>query len=189
MPSVPWRETIKAWATLLHRVFEDQSHRIRHSLLAEEGEMIAIDPGVAGGWAYDTEHGAIECCRMPETDGDILSGLRNLWTVGHREIRMEIPAKAIFGAGHSSLAVLHRNVGFIQGVAMALGFTLLLVQPKAWQKVIGLSKRQGEEQRKWKNRLKEEAQRRFPGLHITLSTADAVLILAAGLAAKNQTRQ
>lgn len=151
--------------------------------------MIAIDPGVAGGWAFDMEQGAIECCRMPETDGDILTGLRNLYAVGHREIRMELPAKAIFGAGHSSLAVLHRNVGFIQGAAMALGFSLLLVQPKTWQKIIGISKRPGEEQRKWKNRLKEEAQRRFPGLHITLSTADAVLILAAGLVAQNKTRQ
>jgi hypothetical protein len=169
-------------------VLKDQPHRIREGLLAKEGEVIAIDPGVAGGWAFAMEHGAIECCRMPETDGDILTGLRNLYAVGHREIRMEIPAKAIFGAGHSSLAVLHRNVGFIQGVAMSLGFSLLLVQPKAWQKVIGIAKRPGEEQRKWKNRLKEEAQRRFPGLHITLSTADAVLILAAGLAAKNNTR-
>jgi len=162
---------------------------VHEGVLAKEGEVIAIDPGVAGGWAYDIEHGTVECIKMPETDGDILTGLRNLYAVGHREIRMELPAKAIFGAGHSSLAVLHRNVGFIQGVAMAIGFSLLLVQPKAWQKVIGLSKRPGEEQRKWKNRLKEEAQRRFPSLHITLATADAVLILAAGLAAKNQTRQ
>jgi hypothetical protein len=163
----------------------NQSHRVSQSLLAKEVEVIAIDPGVAGGWAFDMEHGIIECCKMPETDGDILTGLRNLYAVGHREIRMEIPAKAIFGAGHSSLAVLHRNVGFIQGVAMSLGFSLLLVQPKAWQRTIGISKRPGEEQRKWKNRLKEEAQRRFPGLHITLSTADAVLILAAGLVAQN----
>jgi hypothetical protein len=182
-------QAIQAWPTLLLGLLSNQQGGVHACLLAEEGEMIAIDPGVAGGWAYDMEHGAIECCRMPETDGDILTGLRNLYAVGHREIRMELPAKAIFGAGHSSLAVLHRNVGFIQGVAMAIGFSLILVQPKAWQKVIGLSKRQGEEQRKWKNRLKEEAQRRFPCLHITLSTADAVLILAAGLAAKNQTRQ
>lgn len=170
-------------------MLSNQPSGVHEGILAKEGEVIAIDPGVAGGWAYDMEHGTIECCKMPETDGDILTGLRNLYAVGHREIRMELPAKAIFGAGHSSLAVLHRNVGFIQGCAMAIGFSLLLVQPKAWQKVIGLSKRQGEEQRKWKNRLKEEAQRRFPNLHITLSTADAVLILAAGLAAKNQTRQ
>jgi len=182
-------QAIQAWPTLLLGLLSNQQGGVHACLLAEEGEMIAIDPGVAGGWAYDMEHGAIECCRMPETDGDILTGLRNLYAVGHREIRMELPAKAIFGAGHSSLAVLHRNVGFIQGCAMAIGFSLLLVQPKKWQKVIGIAKRPGEEQRKWKNRLKEEAQRRFPNLHITLSTADAVLILAAGLAAKNQTRQ
>jgi hypothetical protein len=171
-------------STLLTRE-ETQQPQTHHPNLVS---TIAIDPGVNGGIAWQDTDGT-RAVRMPETDGDIITTLRNLQAAGARTVVMELPAKAIFGAGHSSLAVLHRNVGFIQGVAMAIGFSLLLVQPKAWQKVIGISKRPGEEQRKWKNRLKEEAQRRFPNLHITLSTADAVLILAAGLAAQNQTRQ
>jgi hypothetical protein len=170
-------------STLLARE-ETQQPQTHHQNLM----IIAIDPGVNGGIAWNDTDGP-RAVRMPETDGDIIATLRNLQAAGAKTVVMELPAKAIFGAGHSSLAVLHRNVGFIQGVAMAIGFSLLLVQPKAWQKVIGISKRPGEEQRKWKNRLKEEAQRRFPNLHITLSTADAVLILAAGLAAQNNNRQ
>jgi hypothetical protein len=54
-----------------------------------------------------------------------------------------------------------------------------MVPPKKWQKVIGFQKRPGEEQRVWKNRLKEEAQRRFPSVKVTLNNADALLILAA----------
>jgi hypothetical protein len=33
----------------------------------------------------------------------------------------------------------------------------------------------------WKTKLKNEAQRRYPGLDVTKKTADALLILAAGM--------
>ena len=94
--------------------------------------IIAIDPGVNGGIAWKDVDG-FRAVRMPETDGDIITTLRNLQAAGARTVVMELPAKAIFGAGHSSLAVLHRNVGFIQGVAMSLGFAFLMVPPKKWQ--------------------------------------------------------
>jgi hypothetical protein len=141
--------------------------------------VVAVDPGVNGGIAWwDVDQGA-QAIRMPETDGDILATFRGLRAAGARRIVMELPAKAIFGAGHSSLAVLHRNVGFIQGVAMTLGFELHLLPPQKWLARLSLKKRPGEEQRHWKNRLKEEAQRRFPNLRVTLNTADALLILAS----------
>ena len=141
--------------------------------------VVAVDPGVNGGIAWwDVDQGA-QAIRMPETDGDILATFRGLRAAGARRIVMELPAKAIFGAGHSSLAVLHRNVGFIQGVAMTLGFELHLLPPQKWLASLSLKKRPGEEQRHWKNRLKEEAQRRFPNLRVTLNTADALLILAS----------
>jgi hypothetical protein len=78
-----------------------------------------------------------------------------------------------------ALLTLHRNVGFLQGVAMAEGFELHLLQPQKWMAKLSLKKRPQEEQRHWKNRLKEEAQRRFPSLKVTLANADALLILAS----------
>lgn len=140
--------------------------------------VVAVDPGVNGGIAwYDTD--GPRAIRMPETDGDILNTFRGLRRAGAQQIAMELPAKCIFGAGHSALATLHRNVGFLQGVAMAEGFSLLLFAPQKWQAKLSLKKRTGEEQRHWKNRLKEEAQRRFPSLRVTLNNADALLILAS----------
>jgi hypothetical protein len=141
--------------------------------------VVAVDPGVNGGIAWwDVDQGA-QAIRMPETDGDILATFRGLRRAGAQRIAMELPAKCIFGAGHSSLATLHRNVGFLQGVAMAEGFSLLLFTPQKWQAKLSLKKRTGEEQRHWKNRLKEEAQRRFPTIKVTLANADALLILAS----------
>lgn len=140
--------------------------------------VVAVDPGVNGGIAwYDTD--GPRAIRMPETDGDILDTFRGLRRAGAQRIAMELPSKCIFGAGHSALATLHRNVGFLQGVAMAEGFSLLLFTPQKWQAKLSLKKRTGEEQRHWKNRLKEEAQRRFPSIRVTLNNADALLILAS----------
>lgn len=141
--------------------------------------VVAVDPGVNGGVAWvDCQIGP-QAIRMPETDGDILDTFRGLRRAGAQTIAMELPAKCILGAGHSALATLHRNVGFLQGVAMAEGFSLLLFAPQKWQAKLSLKKRPGEEQRRWKNRLKEEAQRRFPSLRVTLNNADALLILAS----------
>lgn len=140
--------------------------------------VVAVDPGVNGGIAWLEADGP-RAIRMPDTDGDILATFRGLRRAGARQIAMELPAKCIFGAGHSALATLHRNVGFLQGVAMAEGFSLLLFPPQKWQAKLSLKKRPNEEQRHWKNRLKEEAQRRFPSLRVTLNNADALLILAS----------
>jgi hypothetical protein len=137
--------------------------------------ILACDPGMGGGFAW-TNGSGVAVCRMPETTGDILT---LLCEVNPQVLVLEDVPKAIFGAGPSSLAVLHRNVGFIEGCAMALGVSILRVPPKKWQKAIGMAKRPGEEQNKWKNRLKEEAQRRFPSVKVTLNNADALLIFAA----------
>lgn len=79
-----------------------------------------------------------------------------------------------------------------------LGVRLILVTPQAWQKALALGHREhpaplprkpSKEQirnhrnadakckRDWKNKLLQEAQRRFPGVNVTLATADALLIL------------
>jgi hypothetical protein len=56
-----------------------------------------------------------------------------------------------------------------------------LVRPQAWQKAVGMARTKGMGQTAWKNKLKGEAQRRFPDLKITLKTSDALLVLAHGL--------
>lgn len=107
------------------------------------------------------------------------------------------------GAGipASTMAVYASNWGYIKGAVSALGIRLELVRPQEWQKGLGLVKARktnvqrstsnaelsteekstaasrSAAKREWKNRLKGEAQRLFPGVVVTLETADALLML------------
>jgi hypothetical protein len=70
------------------------------------------------------------------------------------------------------------NFGFIKGAVQALGIRLVVVRPQVWQKGFGLGKASAcASKSEWKNKLKAEAQRRFPQLNVTLKTADALLLL------------
>ena len=70
------------------------------------------------------------------------------------------------------------HFGFVKGVIQALEIRLLLVRPQVWQKGFGLGTASAcSSKTEWKNKLKAEAQRRFPHLKVTHKTADALLIL------------
>ena len=70
-----------------------------------------------------------------------------------------------------------RGVGVLIGALMAFGWRVIEVTPQKWQKHIGLGTRGSMSKTEWKNKLKSEAQRRYPDLTVTLSTADALLIM------------
>ncbi len=81
------------------------------------------------------------------------------------------------------------NYGFIKGVIQALEIRLVLVCPQVWQKGFGLGTATAcGSGPKWKNKLKAEAQRRFPQLKVTKKTEDALLILDYALAARETQR-
>lgn len=145
--------------------------------------MIAIDPGASGGIACVTINGLVEAEKMPETEGDVLNKLKNLKTY-HDTIIIEQVGGYVGGAGSPGSAMFNfgRGFGFLLGVAMTLGYRILMVRPQAWQKALGLGNSKGMTKTEWKNKLKAEAQRRFPKLSVTLSTADALLILEYGRA-------
>ena len=141
---------------------------------------LAIDPGSAGGIAYLSHAGGtIVAENLPESDSDKLTRLRELYeqAEGTPELFLEKVAphtnNPVLAA---SMAKLYGGAKFIEGVAMTLGYRIVMVAPKDWQKFFGLSKgkkKTGE----WKNELKDEAARRHPELKVTLKTADAILIL------------
>lgn len=80
------------------------------------------------------------------------------------------PGSAMFKFGE--------GYGFLKGVVQALGIKLELVRPQVWQKAFSLgTAARCASKSEWKNKLKAEAQRRFPKLPVTLATADALLIL------------
>ncbi len=77
------------------------------------------------------------------------------------------------------MAIYAGNWGFIRGVLTALGYRIVLVGPKAWQKALSLGTATGMSKTEWKNKLKNRAEQLYPGIKVTLTTADALLILEA----------
>lgn len=145
--------------------------------------MIAIDPGASGGIASMTVNGVVSAVKMPETEGDILKLLSNLKTY-HDTLFIEQVGGYIGGVGSPGSAMFNfgRGFGFLLGVAMSLSYRIEMVRPQTWQKALGLGNSKSMASKTaWKNKLKAEAQRRFPDLNVTLSTADALLILEYGI--------
>ena len=133
---------------------------------------LCIDPGASGGWVLD------EGSLMIWGDND---GLADLCPPVNTTVVIEkvpafvgpIPASASFKLGYS--------YGWIVGLWQGRGFKVVLVTPQEWQKTMGVGTKKGggHTTTEWKNKLKAEAQRRFPGVEkITLKTADAFCLLS-----------
>ncbi len=144
--------------------------------------VIAIDPGKAGGLAVFGA-GKPFAYAMPDTAGDLLDLLRELHQSATIEAREPVCVLELVGGfvgkkqPGSAMFKFGEGYGFIKGVIQTLGIPLELVRPQDWQKVfhLGTSASCGGG-KVWKNKLKAEAQRRFPHLKVTLATADALLL-------------
>ena len=151
--------------------------------------IVAIDPGLSGGVAVRW-FGKTDCWPMPETQGDLLERLREIKNVAGLEgdelvcVLEEVSGFAGKAQPGSAMFRFGAHFGFIKGVVQALGIRLVLVRPQTWQKGFGLGTASAcASKSEWKNKLKAEAQRRFPHLNVTLKTADALLILEHSISA------
>ena len=123
---------------------------------------------------------------MPATEGDLRELLfeivdsSNVSGVDLVAWVEEVPRFCGKNLPASSIAVLFRNFGFSLGVLSAFNIETRLVRPQEWQKGLSLGTSKGMTRTEWKNKLKAEAQRRFPKIKVTLKTADAILLLAYG---------
>lgn len=166
--------------------------------------VIAIDPGASGGIAWKDAAG-IHCQPMPETRGDVIALLKQIVVYGlikrpipddviayHEKINGYIP-----DGGPSMMFQFGMNCERVGCILETLGVRIIEITPQAWQKDFGFGKKgfqksapkaSAEEKkatkaananakRDWKNKLKSEAQRRFPMTGVTLKTCDALLIL------------
>lgn len=142
--------------------------------------IVAIDPGLSGGLAWRRDDGSVQSAPMPDTEGDVADVLRSLKAEDYTTLAVIEDVPWVVGAKVSPAAVakLHRNVGFLHGALHAYGFPVIRVLPRVWQSGLGVgTRRESGSGSVWKNKLKAEAQRRFPGQSVTLKTADALLIL------------
>ena len=144
--------------------------------------IIAIDPGASGGIAYMNEDGIVTAFPMPETEGDVVDHIRMLIASGRGAVVViEEVGGFIGGVGNtgSSMFKFGRGVGFLMGAIMMAGIPITdHPRPTTWQKHFTFGAKGELTTTEWKNKLKAEAQRRFPYLKVTLKTADALLLLA-----------
>lgn len=145
--------------------------------------VLAIDPGASGGVAVSA-FGKTDCHAMPVTDGDRLEFIRSFKRTSDTEgatcvcVLEEVNGFVGKAQPGSAMFKFGEHYGFIKGVVQALGIKLVLVRPQIWQKAFSLgTASRCASKSEWKNKLKAEAQRRFPDLNVTLKTADALLIL------------
>lgn len=136
--------------------------------------MIAIDPGVNGGFAW-YEGETLHTAPMPEAPEDIVDLIEP-----HDVVVLERLVKyAGTNMPSSRMAAYAGNYGILRGVSAALRKELHLVTPQTWQGVMGVGTAKDLTTTQWKNKLKDKAIELHPGYKITLKTADAVLILWA----------
>jgi hypothetical protein len=141
---------------------------------------LAIDPGASGGFAW-LNGGETQCQKMPATEGDVLDLLRQIRATGVERLVIEDQV-GVMGPGMkvaaSAMFTFGRGFGFLLGAAMALGYRVEAVRPMKWQKSLSLgTKKDAGGNTPWKNKLKAVAQQRFPMCSVTLSVADALLLL------------
>ena len=135
--------------------------------------LIAVDPGKGGGIAVLDKDG-IHLHNMPESLSDICAQLREYGVA--TVILEEVPKYTGQNRNEATTFVLAQNLGRIEGIVTAIGYPLVRVHPKAWQKTFSVS-RDKQKSDAWKRRLKALACELFPHLEVTLKTADALLLL------------
>jgi len=140
---------------------------------------LGVDPGKSGGLALRVDSTTI-LDKMPETPADVLSWIRFhcLRATFHCVACLE-QVGGYTGEGQPGSAMFNfgRGFGHLEMALLACNIPTTLVHPRTWQKAMGISPRKKTETKtQWKNRIKATAQRLFPRSHVTLATADALLI-------------
>jgi hypothetical protein len=145
--------------------------------------IIAIDPGKQGGVAV-WSRGKIHAHALPESEAERLALLREIRDAatieGLEPVCVLEQVGGYVGRGQPGSAMFRfgEGFGFLKGTLQTLGIPLELVPPQRWQKWFGLgTASRCASPREWKNKLKDEAQRRFPHLKVTHAIGDALLIL------------
>jgi hypothetical protein len=148
--------------------------------------IIAIDPGASGGIAIrasDQKPGEAIARKTPPTlkeIADILSIAQAHAAIGGDPVVCyieEVPAY-VPCARPKNMFQIGRSFGALQGILATLQIRTIFVRPQKWQSAYSIGKRSHcASDSIWKNKLKAEAQRRFPSLNVTLQTADALLLL------------
>lgn len=136
---------------------------------------------------WDTTTDELFDFNMPEDDGGTHALFREM-KVGHDTLVFIENPPTWAGAsrfarktvlGHSA-AKLQGNYKLCVGLALGMGATVTKFVPVKWQNIVECKNTEKLESGPWKRKLKTRAEELWPGMKITLQTADAFLILWAG---------
>lgn len=138
--------------------------------------IVAIDPGANGGIAWVDLDGIVRAVRMPDGMTEQADYLRSLFFELHTcHAVIEKTGTHVAGNSASASVKFARHCGNLEAILYMAGFSTLQVAPAVWQKHFGtLPKDKAERKRS----IKEEMQRRYPHLSVTLATGDALGILS-----------
>ncbi len=135
--------------------------------------ILGVDPGVSGGMAVWVRTKGI-FLRKFTTGGEYIDFVKSLRGNGLAVVE-HVPKYVGNEMRASHSYTLGYNVGYEIGVLEALGISVNLVRPQKWQRDIpNLTGKRGAAR---KRSLKEHAKKLYPGLKVTLATANALLIL------------
>jgi hypothetical protein len=160
-----------------------------------EEAFLGIDPGASGGLAYIW--GTVVLVRpMPATERDLWElvcdwggvvrrqgGIAVLEQVGGyvkgaegRTTKGGTVREAGAGANGAAMFKFGSNYGLCRMALTAAGVPWELATPNTWQARTGVPVGSKKEKAQHKNAIKARAQALFPGVAVTLKTADALLI-------------
>jgi hypothetical protein len=150
-----------------------------HNTLQMKNRPIAIDPGANGGIAWRDKDGTVRAIKMPDSLPSLVLELQSArLKVGSSFSHFVVEQVGSSMPGNSARAstTFARHCGAIDGIVAAIGASISYAPPKVWMKAIGIPP--GMEKAARKNEIKRLMQEKHPHLRVTLSTADALGILA-----------
>lgn len=141
---------------------------------------LGIDPGASGGLAWVSASSS-QAVAMPKTERDVWDLFAwkgaNGQLIGAASFAVIEAVHSFPGQGVASTFAFGRSYGFLRACLIAAEIPFEEVQPRVWQKVMGILKRDKDESKTaFKNRLKAKAQQLFPTEKVTLATSDALLL-------------
>lgn len=125
---------------------------------------------------------------MPDTEQGLIDLLGPLMYTSTKGCLVYVERVGGFMGGRGQPGSAMFNFGWWASgpvwIAQCYQARVVMITPQKWQKVLSLGNAKGKTPKAradWKRKLKQRAQQLYPGLSVTLKTADALLILEAAL--------
>jgi len=137
--------------------------------------ILAIDPGAGGGFAWNDVDDIVQAMAMPKGMTAQADTLRNI-AVNNSGIECIIEKVGTYVPGNSGVAAatFARHCGNLEAILYCCGIPTKQIAPSVWMKKLGPFPKDKKER---KNAIKEKMARLYPHLTVTLRTADALGIL------------